>query len=249
MTDFKVKDLTVFINLENRFDQTNRYAPPAINSIEEVLEKLKRELYVNIRETEHELEYAQEELRYAQSITYSDAGENYGANYGEIRRLTRLISQLTSRLNSLRTASSQLDSMVIQFNQVNVNFNRMLNECIPVKEVLLSFDKLANQYIALHDISSNSGSRRYSSSKDNNQNKDDSDMHLVGDTCHFNKKGSLNQMDLDKIDSKINESSFKGNKISIDNVSQNDFSLLEKNGYTISENGPNDFSAYKEIKR
>jgi hypothetical protein len=44
-----------------------------------------------------------------------------------------------------------------------------------------------------------------------------------------------------------NTGSSSASKVSLGNISQSSFSLLEKNGFTIQKIGPNEFSAFKEL--
>ena len=44
-----------------------------------------------------------------------------------------------------------------------------------------------------------------------------------------------------------NTGASSSSKVSLGNISQSSFSLLEKNGFTIQKIGPNEFSAFKEL--
>ena len=70
---------------------------------------------------------------------------------------------------------------------------------------------------------------------------------MLGNTFHFSTDQRLSQLSIQKLELEIKNSRQKGNKISIDNVSQLDFDLLKKQGYSIQEIKPNEFSAYKKI--
>lgn len=244
MSDFKVKDISIFSNLELRFDQTDQHAPQALESGKEAIEELKRDIQVNVVETKQELDSAKQELLAAHAMAALDKN----ADQSEIRRIQQSIQQLTNRLNSLENASAQMEALLSKYNQLVGSFKHMLKSCMPAKQELVLFENIAKKYLALHGDSHNLGGRK-SSSNEYNQNHVDIDVREVGDTYHYTRKDNLNQMDLDELEGKLKEPSYTGNKISIDKISQSDFTLLEKNGYKISNIGPNEYSAYKEIEK
>ncbi|MEY4860325.1 MAG: hypothetical protein RL059_24 [Bacteroidota bacterium] len=244
MSDFKVKAISIFSNLEMRFDQTDQHAPQALESGKEAIEELKRDIQVNVVETKQELDSAKQELIAAHAMAALDKN----ADQSEIRRIQQSIQQLTNRLNSLENASAQIEALLSKYNQILGSFKHMLKVCMPAKQELVLFENIATKYLAMHGNSHNHGGRK-SSSNEYNQKQDDIDVREVGDTFHYTRKDNLNQMDLDQLEGKLKEPGYKGSKISIDKISQNDFTLLEKNGYEISNIGPNEYSAYKEIEK
>jgi hypothetical protein len=244
MTDINVKEISVFFNLSARFDETVKHAPPALDVIKQALEELKRDIHVNVLETKQELASAKQELMTAQAT----AALEEKPDYSEIRRLQELISQLTERLHSLENASAHMDGLIFKYHQVQDKFGYVLKDCQPAKQKLMIFENISQKYLALHGGSHHNGGRK-SSSKEYKHKIDDADVREVSDTYHYTKENNLTQMDLDNLEGKLNGPGYKGNKISIDRVSQNDFSLLEKNGYEISKVGPNEYSAFKKIEK
>jgi Mg2+ and Co2+ transporter CorA len=244
MSDFKVKAISIFSNLEMRFDQTDQHAPQALEAGKEAIEELKRDIQVNLVETKQELVSAKQELIAAHAMAALDKN----ADQSEIRRIQQSIQQLTNRLNSLENASAQIEALLSKYNQILGSFKHILKVCMPAKQELVLFENIAKKYLAMHGNSHNHGGRK-SSSNEYNQKQDDIDVREVGDTFHYTRKDNLNQMDLDQLEGKLKEPGYKGSKISIDKISQNDFTLLEKNGYEISNIGPNEYSAYKEIEK
>ena len=244
MSDFKVKDILIFSKLEMRFDETDKTAPQALESGKEAIEELKRDIQVNLLETKQELASAQQDLIEAKAI--ADLDNNAG--HSDTRAIQQSIQQLTSRLNSLQNALAQIDALLTKYNQLQGSFDHVLKECMPAKKELVLIENIAKKYLALHG-DSNSFNYHQSSSIKYDQKQDDVDVREVGDTFHYTTKNNLNQMVLDELEGKLKEPGYTGNKISIDNISQSDFTLLEKNGYEISKIAPNEYSAFKELEK
>jgi hypothetical protein len=210
------------------------------------LETLNRDIEVNASEVEEEIHQKKQELE----VAYAMVAFSENRDQTQIHRINQEIAVLHSKLTDLKAALSRMETVIRNFNYTNNAFTDMLKKVSPSKGILRTFETLAHQY---RQMNSGSGNympvRGHSSSTANQQSGSFADVRELGDTYHYSKKNQLSQYDINQLEGELKSPSYKGNKISIDNVSQSDFDLLEKNGYTINKVGPNDYSAFKEIER
>jgi hypothetical protein len=112
-------------------------------------------------------------------------------------------------------------------------------------------EQLARTYTTGQAGSHSNRSDSSQSGSSNNPGNQDI-LTQAGDAFHFNldKTSQVNQHMLDAILNQAkqnNTGSSSASKVSLGNISQSSFSLLEKNGFTIQKIGPNEFSAFKEL--
>lgn len=242
MTDFRVKDISIFSELTHNIELIEGNAPEQLSRVKESLEGLKRDIYVDVLQTREEIEEAKKNLRMAEAA----AAMSEKADLTEIRELRQKISHLSEKLQRLESAESQANSLIMKFNQTQNKFEGMIKNCCQAKDKLMAFDHLARQYL---NMSGNTSQKSGGGKAGAKYQNDSADIRLVGDTYHMTKKNQLQQSDLDRLENQLKSSNTKGNRISIDKITPSDFSLLEKNGYTIKEIKPNDYSAFKNIDR
>ena len=243
MTNLKIKDLGIFQEIAQNISQVNTQAPQLLNMVSNALDDLNRELFTNILETKKEFKTIDAEIR-----ELGQANKEDGQNDSQVRELREKLNYLNIRLNDLQNSSSKLDHILNQFKRLQDKLMSMLSKMPNAVGKLNAIQQIAQNYL-------NIDSTGFDSAKIQSTRQDNGiapiQIKELGDTYHVKLKvgKTLNQGDLTAIESKLKLSDYKGNKISIDRVSQSDFNILQKNGYTINSNGPNDFSAFKNIER
>lgn len=186
-----------------------------------ILDDLLRDLNVDYKETEEAIQQAKE-------------GEDTNA--------------LQQRKFELKSLISEVEHMLMTHRQREIDSQNVTQKMQKAKQIMEQFTVIAENYLGNRTSGyQNNKVTGYDSNLGNTTRKDD--YRMVGDAFHYTKSDSLNQMDIEKLEQQIEQSSDKGNKISIDKVSQLDFDLLKENGYSINQNGPNDYSAYKFITK
>lgn len=243
MTNLKIKDLGIFQEIAQNINQVNTQAPQLLNMVSNALDGLNRELFTNILETKKEIKTIELEIN-----EIGLANKDGKQNDNKEKELRNKLKYLQDRLNDLQNSSSKLDHILNQFKRLQDKLMSMLSKMPNAVGKLNAIQQIAQNYL-------NINSTGFDSAKIQSTRQDNGiapiQIKELGDTYHVKLKvgKTLNQGDLTAIESKLKLSDYKGNKISIDRVSQSDFNILQKNGYTINSNGPNDFSAFKNIER
>lgn len=243
MTNLIIKDLGIFQEIAQNINQVNTQAPQLLDLVSNALDGLNRELFTNILETKKEIKTIDAEIR-----ELGQANKDGNQNDNKEKELRNKLKYLQDRLNDLQNSSSKLDHILNQFKRLQDKLMSMLSKMPNAVGKLNAIQQIAQNYL-------NINSTGFDSAKIQSTRQDNGiapiQIKELGDTYHVKLKvgKTLNQGDLTAIESKLKLSDYKGNKISIDRVSQSDFNILQKNGYTINSNGPNDFSAFKNIER
>ena len=243
MTNLKIKDLGIFQEIAQNINQVNTQAPQLLNMVSNALDGLNRELFTNILETKKEIKTIELEINEL-GLVNKDGKQNDNKE----KELRNKLKYLQDRLNDLQNSSSKLDHILNQFKRLQDKLMSMLSKMPNAVGKLNAIQQIAQNYLNINSIG-------FDSAKIQSTRQDNGiapiQIKELGDTYHVKLKvgKTLNQGDLTAIESKLKLSDYKGNKISIDRVSQSDFNILQKNGYTINSNGPNDFSAFKNIER
>jgi len=243
MTNLKIKDIGIFQEIANNINQVVDIAPQLMKEVNKALEDLKRDLFTNMMETKNEIKTLDAEIR-----ELGQANQEGGQNDSQVRELRDKLNYLNIRLQDLQNSSSKLDHILTQFKHTNEKFMGMLSKMPNAISKLNAIQQIAQKYLKINSSGIDSGNNQ--STRQNNGNESYI-IKVLGDTCNvkFKVGKNITEMDLNAIDNKLKSSDFKGNKISIDHVSQSDFNVLQKNGFTINNNGPNDFSAFKTIDK
>ena len=243
MTNLKIKELGIFQEIAQNINQVNTQAPQLLNMVSNALDGLNRELFTNILETKKEIKTIELEIN-----EIGLANKDGKQNDNKEKELRNKLKYLQDRLNDLQNSSSKLDHILNQFKRLQDKLMSMLSKMPNAVGKLNAIQQIAQNYL-------NINSTGFDSAKIQSTRQDNGiapiQIKELGDTYNVKLKvgKTLNQGDLTAIESKLKLSDYKGNKISIDRVSQSDFNILQKNGYTINSNGPNDFSAFKNIER
>jgi hypothetical protein len=217
MSQWIINDIKLYNSLAQTLNLIGQQLPIIINDSKTCLEQLYRDIEVDLKESNGQLKKIPKE-------DYEQA------------------SKLRQKIMSLKTILSSTE-MLLNEHKTLESKTMDTNSLIQKGGVILkSFEQLGQTYLNLNKNNS-------SSTNLNGDLKIPSmnDIRLLGNTFHFSTDQRLNQFSLQKLESEIKNSHQIGNKISIDNVSQLDFDILKKQGYSIQEIKPNEFSAYKKI--
>ncbi len=240
MSDIKINDLAVFGELKRGIGQLGQGLPGIVTNTNTSLESLKRDIAVDIKETEQEIEKQKKLASQAENIP------NQGTSRGQDDPKAKL-SQLNQKLGVLKNSLSSVEHLMIRSRQLKTKADDILNSTSKANQVLDSLEAVAREYLQLP--ATNTSGSSFSGGGPGNGNYSSSNIRMLGDTFHFTKGNQLGQSQIDNLERQAKQNGTKGNKISIDKVSSLDFNLLEKNGYKIQQIGPNDFSAFKMINR
>ncbi len=243
MSDIKINDIGVFGELKRGIGMIGQRMPNALSNVGSALESLKRDVIVDIKETEQEIEKQKKAAAQAEKEKSQGGGEAVGAGNEDPRAK---MSQLNAKLGALKNALSNIDHLLIRFRQMKTKEGEVLSTIPKANLALDELEQIARAYLQMPATATgNSNSEGnwgggYSPA---------SEIRMIGDTFHFTRGSQLGQMQIDKLEQQSKQNIIKGNKISIDKVTSLDFTLLEKNGYKVQKIGPNDYSAYKMIER
>jgi hypothetical protein len=163
----------------------------------------------------------------------------------------------------IKLALQNIHSMLTNLNSTESRLLAMRTNSSNGIRALSEMERLARAYIQGNhssNTSNNEGLRQYENSGPDSSGT----LAMVGDAFHFKLDNSsrLTQHQIDAMMQKANQHNLllagsigSATKLSIENVSQADFSMLEKNGFTIqrissleSPSGQEGFSAFKELE-
>jgi hypothetical protein len=227
MSKWMVEDIGIFDEAIVQFPQ---YSESYLSNLQEIgvlLDNLFSDIYADYQETLNEIEQRNQ--------TKKEGKEN-DSNYNDQG------ASLDGRKFKLQGLLSEIEHMKIKFNSLQLKGSESMQVLMKSIEIFSQFILIGKQYLGTnsHVNSMNQGGRSVSKSHHEA-------YRFVGDTFHFSKENSLDEYTLSKFENSVMQSNQKGDKISIDKISQFDFAILESHGYTISEIGPNEYSAYKNI--
>jgi hypothetical protein len=243
MSDIKINDITVFGELKRGIGMIGQRMPGALSNTGSSLEGLKRDVLVDIKETEKEIDKQKKAAIQAEKEKSQGGGEAT-AKGSEVPRAN--MSQLNAKLGALKNAFSNIEHLLIRFRQLKTKEGEVLSTIPKANLALDELEQIARVYLQMPATSTGNSN---AGTNPGDGYSPVSELRMVGDTFHFTRGSQLGQMQIDKLELQVKQNSIKGNKISIDKVSSLDFSLLEKNGYQIQKVGANDYSAYKMIKK
>jgi hypothetical protein len=241
MSKFVVKDPEVFSTLSAELTKMNQEASNIVLDFNKIVEKFKEDLFKDLKETENQY-----------SEKRSEKNQENGSSGKEPQRAGEE-NILWQKVESLKGAISKVGHIQIGLTQNAQKTKALQSTSSTAIRALKEFEQFSRQY--LQDSLSAARNNMENNAQATTSNNQHNILKQIGDTAHFNvdKSFNLDQFSLsaiiDNADqmNRNNPSGQKATKISIGNVSQNDFSLLKKNGFTVQEIRPNSFSAYKEI--
>ena len=217
MSQWIINDIKIYNSLAQTLAAIGKQLPSIINESNDCLDQLHRDIEVDLKESTGQLK----------KLPKEDA-EQAGKLRQKIMSLKTILSSAEMLLNEHKT----LESKTMDTNSIIQKGTAILQ----------SFEQIGQTYL---NLNANNNSFTNSTGELNTRRMDD--VRLLGNTFHFSSDQGLSQFSIQKMELEIKNSRQRGNKISIDNVSQLDFDLLKKQGYSIQEIKPNEFSAYKKI--
>jgi len=256
MSNFKLKDPNLFLELSYSIQMIERTAPEILTKIKSHLNKCIELIKNNIKETDNEINklrnkqrgFNQESLNLKnEKKTNSESSQNQKPSLVDLKKSETNNSQ---KLQELKNTLSELEHLKIRFDGKVSQITKAIADARNGQQILKQFHEIALKYLAFPKHIENHLQRdTFQISNKNNFNVIN-DIKQIGDTFHYsNNDGGLSQFKVNEIERNIMNSSEKGRKISIDNISQSDFSVLEQNGYTIQKIDANQFTAYKNIEK
>jgi ribulose bisphosphate carboxylase small subunit len=254
MSDFRVKEPNLFEQLNQSLQKIDSTTPMLLTKVKSHLAECLKNVKIDIIETENEIKELRSKQRQVQQESNINSNPNNSNETGNKQKegpslndLKKEESGKNQKLGELKNAYSSLEHLQIRFNSKETQFNKTISETQKGKQILNQFYEIAIKYVSYPKVV-NTISKGNSQNNKTNNTKNFKGGRLIGDTFHFEKDQYLSQLKLDEIENNVKYTFEKGHKISINNISQSDFSILEKNGYTIQKIESNEYSAYKNIK-
>lgn len=236
MSQFIVKSPEVFIELQNTLKVFCDQTPILSSKAQELLINLRETFYVDLQET------------IGQISQNKEADKANSENKGEESKTVGDGNKLQQKQKQLVGSIAHLDMMITKLKSRNSAIQTMSSESRKGITALGEFYSIASSYLGLSSNTGYSGGNNRGTDTGNNY----SGLNLIGDTLHFDtqNKGDLDQSRLNELirdSTSFNSGTKKAGKLSIANVSQSNFSLLEKNGFNIQQIKPNSYSAFKNL--
>lgn len=253
MSDFIVKDANIFFELKDCFIHINQSVPPKIQNsltiIQDFIEKIKIEKIEykkQIEDIKKEIEELNnEDKNKAQGNDEYDQEKSRGVKIKLHKALQKEID-LNNKSHIIGSSLANFEHLITTLMNLEQKTRNVISDSQKGINALTEMGMLAQKYLSMS--MNYSGSSNKTSTIGTNEsiikNK------IIGNTMHRDcKKGErIDQMQLNSIlkDFQNSNTNDRVEKLSINNVSQFDFSILEKNGFKIQETGSNTYSAYKE---
>ena len=239
MTDIRIKDIHVFSELKEAMAQLEMQTSPVVSTTEECLREFHRDLEIDLKESLTQLRELQSSAQEAASGDDLDKASQ-AHNFGEE------ISRLNQKIQELKSSIGTTEHLLIRSGSLARKIADMTQSTAKAHIALQTFEQISLRYLKLSSLntqgSANTGNGSHTTFNSGQ-------LMLVGDTFHFSKQNSISTIDIQRMENNIKSGNRNGNKLSIDGVSQSDFTMLENNGFTIQKIGPNDYSAFKTIER
>jgi hypothetical protein len=239
MSQFKVKSPDVFSELASAISTPCQKSPNLVNSFIHLVEQFRDNLYTDLKETQTQAEQRSNEKKEA------------SGNLEEEQSAQHDVNNFQQKESALKSAISQTDHLLMRLKGTQSRAFSMSSASTKGIQALNEFEKIARVYLKGGNSSSSDRTSQFDRNGSSGE-KSFSGIKQVGDSYHFDldRTTQINQHTLDSLMYKakqLNQGANKANKVSIGNVSQSSFTMLEKNGFTIQKIGANDYSAFKEI--
>ena len=241
MSDWILRSPDVFVQLAKAITAACQNTPQQLHQFVQLVEQYREALFTDLKETQTQVEQRKNEVQEQQAN--GDWKQESDAR-GEQ-------SQLKQKEQTLQSALSSINLMLTKLKSTESRILAMRTSSTTGINALSQMESLARTYINGGTTGHGSSSERTRTSTDPNQDANNT-LTKVGDAFHFklDSTSQLNQHMLDAVMQQAkqhNSGSGSANKVSLGNVSQSSFSMLEKNGFTIQQIAPNEFSAFKEL--
>jgi hypothetical protein len=238
MTDIKIKDIRVFSELEKGLSSVNQQIAPALDAAENSLRSFIHDLEVDLKESQTSVQKIGKQSDAVKSGNATDKP-------AQEQELSREAGMLNQKIQELKSYISTSELLLVRFDTLKRKSDDMRISAEKGCAALGSFQELAQRYLKVPSSNGNSSITSGSVS----QYSDNYKLRELGDTFHFTSKGTISQFDLHHLENQVKSEVNKGNKLSIDGISQSDFAILESNGYTIQQIRPNEYSAFKTVEK
>jgi hypothetical protein len=241
MSDWIVRNPDVFVQLAKAITAACQNTPQQLHQFVQLLEQYKEALFIDLKETQTQVQQRKNEVQ--DQVENGDWKQESEARGEE--------SQLKQKEEELKSALSSINLMLTKMKSTESRILAMRTSSSTGINALSQMESLARTYINGGAAHNGSSSEQNHSSSDRQQDASNT-LTKVGDAFHF-KLDSTSQLNQHMIDALMqqakqnNTGSGSATKVSLGNVSQSSFSMLEKNGFTIQQIAPNEFSAFKEL--
>jgi len=241
MSDWIVRNPDVFVQLSKAITAACQDTPQHLNQFVQLLGQYNEALFTDLKETQTQIMQRKNEVQDHQAI--GDLKQENTAR-GEEYNLKHKEQELKSALSSINLMLTRMKATESRILTMRTSSSTGIN-------ALSQMEGLARNYISGGTAHIGGNSERKRTSGDH-QHDASNTLTKVGDAFHF-KLDSSSQLNQHMIDTMMHQAkqnnigSGSATKISIGNVSKLSFSMLEKNGFTIQQIAPNDFSAFKEL--
>jgi hypothetical protein len=241
MSDWIVRNPDVFVQLAKAITAACQNAPQQLHQFVQLLEQYKEALFIDLKETQTQIQQRKNEVK--DQVENGDWKQESEARGEE--------SQLKQKEEELKSALSSINLMLTKMKSTESRILAMRTSSSTGISALSQMESLARTYISSGAGHNGSSSAQNHTSSERHQDASNT-LTKVGDAFHF-KLDSTSQLNQHMIDALMQQAkqhnlgSESATKVSLGNVSQSSFSMLEKNGFTIQQIAPNEFSAFKEL--
>jgi len=236
MTDIKIRNNTVFADLIEAKSNVQMHVDDIVAKVDSGMREFLRDMQTELLESQSQLKKNSDEARIA-----SDGNEPDKAT--KAQEFAKEADSISQKIREMKSGIATTEILLLRFEALQRKLNEASQKSKLSANALRQFEQIAMRYLNLenHNLAS---TKNYSSGVHLKNDK----LRLVGDTFHFTKQdNNITQKQLQDMEYEIKNGRV-GNKISIDGISQLDFSVLKSSGFTIQKIGPNDYSAYKMIE-
>lgn len=252
MSDFIVNGPDVFTSLRKSMFDFHQQAPAILEQIQQAIEEVLIDLNKDQLETEGSLMEKSKELEKLKSKTTasqdSKSNENLSQNIKEEQEKQHEIERFNNYKQELINAQAKIKGMGQRVQQLKSELNNHVIGASKGLQALTEFADIANRYLQSGSLSAPINS---TSDGSNDAHRKGVISEISGNTMHVKELDNINQLNINNLIEEAEKYNLFNNnkikKVSISNVSQFHFNMLEQNGFTIQELAPNDYSAYKEL--
>ena len=252
MSDFIVNGPDVFTSLRKSMIDFHQQAPDILEQIQQAIEEVLIDLNKDQLETEGSLMEKSKELEKLKSKTTtsqdSKSNENLSQNNKEEQEKQHEIERIKTYKQELINAQAKIKGMGQRVQQLKSELNNHVIGSSKGLQALTEFADIANRYLQSGSLSAPINT---TSDGSNDAHRKGVISEISGNTMHVKELNNINQMNINNLIEEAEKYNLFNNnkikKVSISNVSQLHFNMLEQNGFTIQELAPNDYSAYKEL--
>ena len=266
MSDFIVNGPDVFTSLRKSMFDFHQQAPAILEQIQQAIEEVLIDLNKDQLETEGSL---MEKSKIHEIVFHGKGGYDWDTVYNMplwLRRTTfnlmkehydkeaeeqekqHEIERFNNYKQELINAQAKIKGMGQRVQQLKSELNNHVIGASKGLQALTEFADIANRYLQSGSLSAPINS---TSDGSNDAHRKGVISEISGNTMHVKELDNINQLNINNLIEEAEKYNLFNNnkikKVSISNVSQFHFNMLEQNGFTIQELAPNDYSAYKEL--